>query len=193
MRGLTCQLGPYTPCCCSTDRCASGLGRGGGGCDSCSALLARYGASSVSWSNTDAGSHLGFQDTNSSSLSWLSAVPWRQHLQTRGSSSLSSLLLLLQEQPDRAHKATLPTGVLQDPKGAKLETKTRYETTALGGGKAARPQNQLEARQVQPSSSASDSCDRAASSSTGSLPAATAFIASTPLSALNLRLYALLR
>jgi hypothetical protein len=30
-------------------------------------------------------------------------------------------LLLLQEQPDRAHKAIPPTGVLQDPKGAKLE------------------------------------------------------------------------
>jgi hypothetical protein len=34
---------------------------------------------------------------------------------------LSIILLLLQEQPDRGHKATLPTGVLQDPKGAKLE------------------------------------------------------------------------
>ena len=41
--------------------------------------------------------------------------------------------------------------------------------------------------------SSSVSCDRAATSSTGSLPAATAFIASTPLFALNLRLYALLR
>jgi hypothetical protein len=39
------------------------------------------------------------------------------------------LLLLLQEQPDRAHKATLPTGVLQDPKGAKLETKHATKTT----------------------------------------------------------------
>jgi hypothetical protein len=66
------------------------------------------------------------------------------------SRTLLLLLLLLQEQPDRAHKATPPTGVLQDPKGAKLEKQQATGAMRYRGKEENKrqpgQQNQLEHR-----------------------------------------------